>query len=344
MEEKIISGIVYVALDDEIGPNPLVWSADLSTENLMHVSIKTITVLSGERGLVPESLVILPFPSLDSKALIKYIKWDDPSRRGGIGQSALALLFKEGDDVIFYKYLDQFTDPFNEYAEYIIELEKTRAPKEDFSGIIDRFEFDTNYLLNELRVKETTESETKEFPDEKYKELGLIDYKFKIAIIGDPGAGKTSLVLRFTDNAFRRTYIPTLGVHVSDKIFKINDSVIQLVLWDIAGQKKFDTLRHQFYMGSDAVFIIFDLTNPKSFESVPNWFTDVQRQLKNRTLNGFIAGNKMDLNERRNIGTEDASNLANSFNLGYIETSALSGENVERAFLSIAEKLYKSLL
>ncbi|MFX0140087.1 MAG: Rab family GTPase, partial [Candidatus Hodarchaeota archaeon] len=163
-------------------------------------------------------------------------------------------------------------------------------------------------------------------------------------IVGDPNVGKTSLILRYTDNAFRRNYVPTLGVMVSDKIFKIEDSVVQLTLWDIGGQQKFARMREQFYRGSDAVFLVFDLTQPESFNNIPKWFSDVVEQLKDRSerLIGFIIGNKRDLINQREIKPDMANQLAKQLDLGFIETSALLGENVNDAFSKVANLLFKS--
>ncbi|MFW9946287.1 MAG: Rab family GTPase [Candidatus Odinarchaeota archaeon] len=342
MTREVINILLYAQLEDELGPSPLVWlPTNYPPNEIMHIVIKVIAVLSGEQGLVPESVVVLPFPTLKLKGLIKYIMWDDPNRRGGIGQSAIALLFREFDDAIFYKYMDQLNPPFGEITQKIINLEKEKAPKETYSELLEEFKLNLSNLLEELKNKE--EVQAKEFPEQKIKEAGLIDYKFKIAIVGDPGVGKTSLILRYTNNAFRRSYIPTLGVHVSDKIFKVEDSTVQLVLWDIAGQVKFETMRQQFYLGSDAILLIFDLTNEKSFENLSNWYLDVKNQLKNRPdLVGFIVGNKKDLIEELKISAEKAIELANSQNLGYIETSALTGENVDSAFNDLANKLYNT--
>ncbi|MHA1509396.1 MAG: hypothetical protein ACTSO6_11910, partial [Promethearchaeota archaeon] len=238
MEAKLIKGILYTELDDELGPNPFVWLGDVPQSSRIHISVKTITVLSGEQGLIPESLVILPFPSLKLKGLIKYIKWNDESRRGGIGQGAITLLFKESDDVIFYKYLNLFESSFKEAAEKIANLQKLKAPRENYIDILDKLFLTINQFLIEFKNNEIAEENAKAFPDQKIKEAKLINYKFKIIICGDPSVGKSSLILRYTNNAFRRHYIPTLGVHVSDKIFQIEESYIQLVLWDIAGQAK----------------------------------------------------------------------------------------------------------
>ena len=344
MEAELIEGVLYTELDEEVGPHPLVWLGEIPQSSRLHISVKTITVLSGESGLIPESLVILPFPSLNLKGLIKYVKWEEASRRGGIGLGAITLLFRESDDVIFYKYLNYFETPFEEVAEKISELQILKASRENYIDILDNLTIAISQSLNELKKNEIAEETTKAFPDQMIKDANLINYKFKIIICGDPSVGKSSLILRFTNNAFRRHYIPTLGVHVSDKIFQVKESYVQLVLWDIAGQQKFQTMRQQFYLGSDGLFLIFDLSKPSSFESVSNWFYDIQNQLKDRPiLTGFIIGNKKDLAPGSEGISEKGSDLARYLNLGYIETSALTGENVEEAFYAIAETLYNEL-
>jgi len=349
MEQKIISGIIYVEMSDELGPNPVAWlGTQFSQMDLIHISIKALTILSGEKGLIPESLVILPFPSKNLKGLVKYIKWDDPSRRGEIGQSAIVLLFQEIEDVIFYKYLTELSIPFNNLSGTIISLEKSRASREDFINVLEHLEFNISSLLEELRLQEVAqqESASEEFPEQQIKDRSLIDYQFKIIIVGDPNVGKTSLVLKYTDNAFRRNYVPTLGVMVSDKVFKIDENIIQLTLWDIGGQQKFQTMRQQFYRGSDAVFLVFDLTKPESFNNIPKWFSDVIEQQKDspQELIGFIIGNKNDLDNQRKITSEMANQLASQLELGFIETSALLGANVDYAFSTIANYLYQSRL
>ncbi len=341
METKIISGILYTEMDDEVGPNPVVLLGDIPQSDRLYIGIKTITVLSGEGGLIPETLVILPFPSLNLKGLIKFIRWEDESRRGGIGQGAITLLFKEFDDVIFYKYLSYLDPPFDEAANKIASLQKSYAPREKYVDVLTKLSITTKQFLQELKEKEIHDANVIAFPEQQIKDANLVDYKFKIIICGDPSVGKTSLILQFTENAFRRHYIPTLGVHVSDKIFKVKDSYIQLVLWDIAGQTKFEKMRQQFYLGSDGLFLIFDLSKINSLDSVSNWYNDIQMQLEGRPeLVGYIIGNKKDLAKYIKITSEKGSKLAKSLNLGYIETSALTGENVEYAFYTIAEALY----
>ena len=347
MNRQIITDVIYYEMDDKIGPNPKAWLLTKLTQvELINISIKTFSVLSGEQGLVPESLVILPFPSLGLKGIIKYIIWDDETRRGSIGQAAIVLLFKENNDVIFYKYITQLSIPFEEIAQKVMESEKSKAPRENFVDILTSLEKSVTILLEELKIQENAQFQGEQFPQKQTIDRSLINYQFKIIIVGDPSVGKTSLILRYTDNAFRRSYVPTMGVMVSDKIFKIEESIIQLTLWDIGGQQKFARMREQFYRGSDAVFLVCDLTNPNSFDNIPRWFSDVSDQLSNRSedLMGFIIGNKKDLIEQRMITDEMVMNLANKLNLGFIDTSALLGDNVDYAFSTIANLLYKSRL
>ncbi|MBA7514813.1 hypothetical protein ES705_06848 [subsurface metagenome] len=340
MSEDIIKAIVYTSLDESIGPNPLLWiPLDLSEKIRMGVSIKTITMLTTDQGIVPNSLVIMPFPAFKLKGIIKYIERDDDSRRGGVALSSIALLFNEADDLIFYKYMEYLEPVFSESAKNLIALENGEARSDEIFVEIDKFRLNLKEILDDLYQKEKSTSELKAFPEEKIKEE-LQESNFKIVVCGDPGVGKTSTILRLTDNAFMRTYVPTLGVSISERLMNIGDKHINLILWDIAGQSKFEIMRRHFYKGTDAVILIFDLTNPISFESVSNWFNDIKKYEKDVT--GLIFGNKEDLVEQRKIQTEEALKIAETLNLEYIETSALTGKNIEQSFYKLAETLFKS--
>jgi len=341
MESQIIKGLIYSEVNEELGPDAKAWiPEDLTPVNLIHISVKTLAVLTGEKGHIPETLVILPYPSLGLKGLIKFIKWEDTARRGGIGQAALILLFQELADVIFYKYLKEFSKPFSEIAQNIIYLEKSNAKTQNFVNELVNLENSAEELIRKLEAQEIAQS----IPETQKVDRRLIDYQFKVIVVGDPSVGKTSLILKYTDNAFRRSYVPTLGIHVSNKIFKLKGSIIQLVLWDLGGQERFETLRKRAFKGSDAVFLVFDLTNPDSFQNISKWHSDIQEHLKERSedIIGFVIGNKKDLTDSIKINSENAQELADKFNFGYIETSALLGENVDYAFSKIAENLYIS--
>jgi small GTP-binding protein len=116
-----------------------------------------------------------------------------------------------------------------------------------------------------------------------------------------------------------------------------------MIIWDIAGQAKFETMRRHFYQGSEAILLIFDLTNRITFNSIKNWYHDVMKNMEkhHHQMVGYIFGNKSDLTEVRKVKLVEALALAKELNLKYIETSALTGKNVEYAFYDIAETVVK---
>ncbi|MFX1374342.1 MAG: Rab family GTPase [Promethearchaeota archaeon] len=345
MLEDIIKGIVYTELSEGSGPNPILWNPlDLSEKLRMSVAIKSITMLTTDHGITPKSLVILPFPSDNLKGVVKYIERPDESFKGGAALSTLTLLFDEAHDLIFYKYIDYLETAFSECAKKVIELIINKASSNDLFYEINRLTNNITEILNDLQKKEFDTSELEAFPEEISEIEEEIVYNFKIVVCGDPGVGKTSTILRFTDDAFTRTYIPTLGVNISEKNMQIDNIRIKLILWDIAGQIKFEAMRRHFYKGAEAVILIFDLTNSKSFESIPNWYKDVKKNIVpfKEELVGFILGNKEDLITKRRIESIKPLTIAKEFNLEYLETSALTGKNVEESFTRLARKLINS--
>lgn len=343
MSGELIHSIVYTEFDDALGPNPLYYLPSELPEHIrMLVGIKTITILSGDHGFIPDSLIIIPFPSIKLKGIIKYTERYDPDRRGHVAQSAITYLFKEIEDIIFYKYIDYLDAPFNETARIIGELQSQNAPHEKITEELRHLRENIHLLLVKLQAKETMQKSTKPFPDISEEEENRVEFKIKLAVCGDPGVGKTSTILRFTDNAFSRRYLPTMGVSISDKLFRIKKNVVELILWDVAGQTKFQMMRRHFYQGSEAVVLVFDLTNPKSFSSIRDWHADIKKNISNELNLYYIFGNKCDMINERKVSEKDAMTLANELNLNYMEISALTGKNVEFAFFSIAEAVLGS--
>ena len=339
--ENMIKGIIYTEFDDVLGPNPKLWlPEELSMNNRMLISIKTITLLTGEENILPKGLVMIPFPSIEMKALIKYIQWEDPERRGGIARTAITLLFNESDDAIFYKYMKDLEVAFEEAGEKISKMEASKAENEPILGELRDFQGRIIKLLEDLRKSEMAIHNTEAFPTREGAEERF-DYRFKIVVCGDPGSGKTSTVLRFTDNAFKRTYMPTIGVNISEKHIQVGKSNVNFVIWDVAGQSKFQMMRTHFYTGAEAVLLIFDLTREKTFQSISNWHQDILTSLGGRNLIkiGFILGNKKDLVDERKVSIDEGSQVGNKLKFEYIETSALTGENINEAFVKIAEAL-----
>jgi len=345
MIEGLIKGIVYIQFQDVLGTTPLYWFPDELNEQLrMLCGIKAVTLLTGEESHIPKSLTTIPIPSRNMKAMLKFMKWEDKKRRGGIGQSTIVVLFHESDDVIFYKAKQYIEDVFDDSADRINFLEINHAPKIEFEKEILNLRKNIKYVLRDLKDKELIEKDSEAFPSINSINPQALDYKFKIVVSGEPRVGKTSTILRFTDNAFTRTYLPTLGVNISEKVIRTGKNLVQLILWDIAGQSKFERMRVHFYQGMEATLLIFDLTNKESFSRIKDWYEDIKKNmLQPKHIIGALIGNKSDLEDKREISYQKAEKLAEKLNLTYLETSALTGENINQMFLKITSQIIESI-
>ncbi len=282
---------------------------------------------------------MIPFPSQNQKALIKTIEIQDKTHRGGIIDSSLTLLFDEAHDLIFYKYIDKFRHIFDTTTEKIKNLYENKAPMKEIEKQLEVFRDLILEALVDLNSSEIQEDEA--FPTKKVdSKKELKTFRFKIIVCGDPEVGKTSIVLRFTDRAFRRTYIPTLGVNLSEKLIRYEKYAAEFVIWDLAGQSKFQLMRKHFYSGAHGQLLLFDLTRPATFQSLARWHEDIRSTL-NVGLEGLIIGNKADLTGQRDVGRKEISKLSKKLGLEAIETSALTGENVDDAFYRLGELLIK---
>ena len=332
----MIAGMVYARFDEKSGPIPVLWSPEDLPEKVRDlISLKTINILAGEAGNIPESLAVIPFPSINLKGLVKFLEIKDDTHRGRKIEGSLTLLYDEVNDPIFYKYLENFETIFNTISAKIVALEEVKSEPQQIGEEMVRFNDRVDGMLGELY-----DAEISTFPSTFPTENELVDYHFKIIVCGDPAVGKTSTILRFTDQAFRKTYMPTMGANLSKKHIKYRGLNIKFVIWDIAGQAKFQERRRDFYKGSQGEILVFDLTDPESFSDLPKWYEDIKTCLKSDPI-GLILANKNDLINERKVTREEIEKLSIALNLEYFETSALTGENINEAFYRIAELIYE---
>ncbi len=164
-------------------------------------------------------------------------------------------------------------------------------------------------------------------------------YNFKFVIIGNHEVGKTSLIRQFVERKFSHDYRATIGLNIFAHNFDFQGNEISVQLWDIGAQQYFKRFRKIYYTGAEAAFIVFDLTNRESFEKVKDWYKEINQLIDEKNIPIVIVGNKVDLTDQRVISTAEGEGLAKSLSetgISYIETSALSGENVIEAFELIA--------
>lgn len=168
------------------------------------------------------------------------------------------------------------------------------------------------------------------------------EYTFKIGLLGDEGTGKTSLVNRFIEGKFEIDYKPTLGVSILTKKITIKkpDAIVNLVIWDIAGQQKYQNIRPIYFQGCLGVILVYDLTRPLSFTEIKSkWIKDFQQFSTPETCYSLV-GNKKDLIDKVKITTEQGKQLANEIGVvDFFETSAMTGENVQIIFENLVRTL-----
>ena len=169
---------------------------------------------------------------------------------------------------------------------------------------------------------------------------------FKFVLLGDAAVGKTSLVDIYTQHKFKEDYKPTLGVNIVVKEIKIEEinAQIRLVLWDIAGQEKYDISRKMFFQGVLGALLVYDTTREVTFNNIESkWLKDLNKYSEGE-LSCILIGNKTDLNDSRAVQTEKGRNFADKINAAdFIETSAKYGDNVEDAFKKLVYKVLKNL-
>lgn len=162
---------------------------------------------------------------------------------------------------------------------------------------------------------------------------------YKLVLLGDAAVGKSSIAERFVRNEFFDYQQPTIGAAFLTQTIQLDNNVnIKFEIWDTAGQERYRSLAPMYYRGASAALIVFDITNNESFNGAKTWCDELQRQANNNIIIA-LAGNKIDLENNRQVSYEQANNYAQQNNLIYYETSARSGNNIRELFTDIAKKL-----
>lgn len=169
-----------------------------------------------------------------------------------------------------------------------------------------------------------------------------VDYSFTLMLIGDSCCGKTCLLIRFKDGAFlNNNFISTVGIDYRNKLLEIDNVKIKLQIWDTAGQERFRSVTSSYYRDADALLLVYDIANRSSFEHIRDWLAQIKEHAKESVLITLV-GNKMDLHNARRVKYEEGRDLAEAYNIAFIETSAKTGQNVQEAFQEISRRLIRA--
>ena len=166
------------------------------------------------------------------------------------------------------------------------------------------------------------------------------EFMFKIVLVGDSSVGKTNIMGKYLKNEFKEDSKSTVGVEFGSKEFTIENHNVKIQIWDTAGQERYKSITSAYYKGAKGAFVVYDITRIDSFDSIDRWISDLKASADQK-ISLLLIGNKSDLEDQRQVTKDQAEQKAKSFNVAFFETSALSGDNLDKAFEALVNEVYK---
>ena len=179
-------------------------------------------------------------------------------------------------------------------------------------------------------------------------------YFLKIVLLGDGAVGKTNIRKNYLGQGFTKDHLMTIGADfaAADKVLQIEDKEYNITfqIWDLAGQGTFNQVRSMYYRGVFGALVVFDVTRKNSFDNLSSWIKELYKNSNRGAVPIVILGNKYDLFDEdedhvKSLEINDMIELLNeelkdeNFNVTYLNTSALTGLNIENAFESLGSNI-----
>ncbi|KAH9849121.1 ras-domain-containing protein [Lenzites betulinus] len=162
----------------------------------------------------------------------------------------------------------------------------------------------------------------------------------KLLLIGNSSVGKSSLLLRFSDEQ----WLPedesnaTIGVDFRVHKMEVKGKRVKLSIWDTAGQERFRTITSSYYRGAQGIILVYDVANRESFEALPKWFSELETYVSSAVVK-IIVGNKVDKEFSRQVPTTEGEAFAKRMGALFVEASAKTAVGVEDAFRDVVARI-----
>jgi len=162
----------------------------------------------------------------------------------------------------------------------------------------------------------------------------------KILLIGNSSVGKSSILLRFTDETWlsEDESSATIGVDFRVTKMDVRGKKVKLSIWDTAGQERFRTITSSYYRGAQGIILVYDVANRESFEALPRWFSELETYVVPSVVK-IVVGNKVDKEFSRQVTTEEGRAFAERMGTLFVESSAKTKVGVQDAFRELVEKI-----
>lgn len=167
------------------------------------------------------------------------------------------------------------------------------------------------------------------------------DETFKVLMVGDSGVGKSSILMRSTDNVFEPMQ-PTIGVDFKVKTFNMDNRRVKMTIWDTAGQERFRTLTSAYYRGAHGVVLVYDVSNRQTFESLQQvWLKEFELYSTRTSAVKMVVGNKVDMPGRQ-VSREEGLEFARKHSTLFVESSAKTAAGVQQTFDELLRKILET--
>ena len=170
----------------------------------------------------------------------------------------------------------------------------------------------------------------------------------KVTLLGDPAVGKTSLIHRYVYDMFDDKYLATIGAKITKKQIHCQcsegireDTELCLMIWDIAGQKAFESVHKAYYRGSEAGLVVADITKRETLEHIPKWIMELYEVVGRVPV--ILLVNKFDLADQFAFGEMEIKQVLSNLAVNYLFTSAKTGHNVETSFKELSKLILQEM-
>lgn len=162
---------------------------------------------------------------------------------------------------------------------------------------------------------------------------------FKLILIGESGVGKTSIISQFIEQTFQDDIeSSSSGTFSSKQLIYGNDQILNLEIWDTAGQEKYRAIASMFYKEANGVILVYDITSKHSFEQLQEyWYEQIKEQCSSDIVFAICA-NKSDLSKEERVDEGEARNFAKNSGAIFCSTSAKNDYGITDLFIQIAKK------
>ncbi len=166
-------------------------------------------------------------------------------------------------------------------------------------------------------------------------------YHLKIIVCGAGAVGKTSIIRRYVENKFEFNYLLTIGLDPSNRLVEVDGILINLVIFDVAGQKRFQALRDVFFRKANGAILVFDLTRPETLDELYEWKQQIDNRLGKDHIPTILVGNKSDLDDMIQIdyGHLEDEVIPDFSPIKYLETSAYQDDNIRETFSCLTKEI-----